>query len=170
MRPRTILAIDPGLRELGYAVLAGQRILDANVVQFRSLPCPRRLAAACSAVRQLIERHQPTELVVEQAHSYPAGPHLLLLALRRLARQLELPLAVYPPQTVRKRLLGDGWAGKAEAAAAMCVRYPGLKIHKTQNRRWKERYWHNMFDAVALATHHSLVAQPPSRSRRVRLT
>jgi Holliday junction resolvasome RuvABC endonuclease subunit len=69
----------------------------------------------------------------------------------------------YAPQTVRKGLVGNGWATKREVAAAISSRYPALRIYLTQDRRWKERYWLNMFDAIALALYHA--SQPPSRSR-----
>jgi Holliday junction resolvasome RuvABC endonuclease subunit len=64
---------------------------------------------------------------------------------------------------VRKHLVGDGWAGKAEVAAMLARSYPQLRIYLTQDRQWKERYWQNMFDAIALALHHQ--GHPPSRSR-----
>ena len=155
-KARTILAIDPGLRDLGYAVLRGREIPASGVVSFRLVPRARRLPAARSAVRELVRLHAPDVLVVEQTHRYPNGLHRLMPTMRRLAQRLRLPLGIYSPQTVRKHLLGNGWGGKAEVAAAMAVRYPTLRIHLTQNRKWKERYWQNMFDAVALATHHRL--------------
>ena len=163
--PNTILAVDPGLRDLGYAVLKGQVITASGVISFRLVRPTGRLAAARSAVRELVRRHHPNALVVEKTHWYPNGLHRLMATMRALARQHRLPLAVYSPQTVRKHLLGNGWAGKAEAAAAMSVRYPALRVHLTQNRKWKERYWQNMYDAVALATHHRLMSKPPSRGR-----
>jgi hypothetical protein len=44
-------------------------------------------------------------------------------------------------------------------------RFPRLRVYLTQDRRWKERFWQNMFDAVALALFHQSLTQPPSRSR-----
>jgi hypothetical protein len=38
MKPKTILAFDPGLRELGYAVLQGRRLLTGGVLALRLLP------------------------------------------------------------------------------------------------------------------------------------
>ena len=46
--PKTIspiLALDPGLRDLGYAVLSGQRLLTANVLNLRHVPPRQRCAA-----------------------------------------------------------------------------------------------------------------------------
>jgi Holliday junction resolvasome RuvABC endonuclease subunit len=66
---------------------------------------------------------------------------------------------------VRKSLVGNGWAKKPEVAVAVAHRFPQLRVHLTQDRRWKERYWQNMFDAVALAIHHQRSQHPPSRGR-----
>ena len=32
----------------------------------------------------------------------------------------------------------------------MFFRYPQLKVYLSQDRKWKEKYYANMFDAVAL--------------------
>lgn len=42
---------------------------------------------------------------------------------------------------------------------------PQLRLYLTQDRRWKEKFWLNMFDAVALALHHQALTKPPSRGR-----
>jgi hypothetical protein len=50
-------------------------------------------------------------------------------------------------------------------AIAVAHRFPQLRVYLTQDRRWKEKFWLNMFDAVALALHHQALGKPPSRSR-----
>ena len=61
--------------------------------------------------------------------------------------------------------MGYGWAGKREVAEALSARFPDLRVHLTHDRKWKETYWQNMFDAVALALHHQAGTKPPSRGR-----
>lgn len=155
---QTILAVDPGLRDLGHAVLCGRRLLDSGVTTFRFGPKRRRHPEALSAVRTWIKRFDPDVLVIETTtgDSEPPFP-----ALRRLERSLKgvaarrhLACALYPAQAARKTLLGNGWAGKRDVAVALAARYPTLGVYVRQNRRWKERYFQNMFDAVALALHH----------------
>jgi Holliday junction resolvasome RuvABC endonuclease subunit len=73
--------------------------------------------------------------------------------------------AVYSPQQVRATVAGNGKAKKAEAAIAVALRFPQLRVYLTQDRRWKERFWQNMFDAIALALHHQAAMKPPSRGR-----
>jgi Holliday junction resolvasome RuvABC endonuclease subunit len=66
---------------------------------------------------------------------------------------------------VRQTVLGNGRGKKEEVAALLAARFPSLRVYLTQDRRWKERFWLNMFDALALAIHHQTLTQPPSRSR-----
>jgi Holliday junction resolvasome RuvABC endonuclease subunit len=84
---------------------------------------------------------------------------------RRLARKEGIPFSVYSPQEVRHTVFGNGRAAKAEAAMAVAIRFPELRVYLTQDRKWKERFWQNMFDAIALALHHQSETQPPSRGR-----
>lgn len=167
--PETILALDPGLRDLGYAVLTGRRLAVSGVLNLRESPRSRRLAVASGHVRRWVVVHRPTAIVVEKTypHTLPwlDRLHRLTLRVRGIARSHQAGFALYAPQTVRKSLVGNGRAKKPEVAVAVAHRFPQLRVHLTQDRRWKERYWQNMFDAVALAIHHQRLQHPPSRGR-----
>jgi Holliday junction resolvasome RuvABC endonuclease subunit len=89
----------------------------------------------------------------------------LARSLTRLAKTQGLELAQYSARTVRGHVVGNGWAGKRETAEAVSALYPELRVYLDQNRKWKEGYWQNMFDAVALGRHHQVSKKPPSRSR-----
>lgn len=166
-RRNTLLAIDPGLRELGFAVFTGKRVVDSGVLSFRDLPKERRLPEARRHLRQWVRTYKPRALVIEQTHRHPVpwldDLYRLVRSAVRLARRRRIRLAMYAPQTIRKSVVGSGWATKREVAVVVAARYPALHVHLTQNRKWKERYWYNMFDAVALGLHDRSVHQPPSR-------
>jgi len=167
--PETILALDPGLRELGYAVLAGRRLAASGVLNLRELPRALRLETARGHVQRWANAHNPTAIVVEKTYPHPLpwldNLHSLTRGVRRIAWRRHATFSAYAPQTVRKGLVGNGWAKKPEVAVAVAHRFPQLRVHLTQDRRWKERYWQNMFDAVALAIHHQRSQHPPSRGR-----
>ena len=155
---QTILALDPGLRDLGWAVLSGRKLLDSGVETFRFVPRSRRHAAVLAAVRTWFDRHDPDVLVLEATSGDREPP---FPAMRRLERALKgqaarrgIPSVVYPAQAVRRSLLGNGWAGKDEVAIALAARFPTVRIYLRQNRRWKERFFQNRTDALALAVHH----------------
>lgn len=156
--PQTILAVDPGLRDLGFAVIRGKLLLDAGVRTFRYTPRPQRHAAALRAVHELLRRHSPDVLVLE-APPRSSLPNFRALrrftqSVGRLARAADVPCVAYPVQEVRKAILGNGWASKRDVAVTLAARYPALRIYVKQNRVWKERYFQNLFDALALAVHH----------------
>lgn len=156
--PRTILAIDPGLRDIGYAVLVSSRLVESGVHRLKE---PSSLARRREAGQWLIfvlETYGPDILILERANRQRAGRfgelNRLVELFQQIAGRLHVPVAAYPPQTVRKGLLGDGWASKRTLADALAQRIPGLRIYLKQDRRWKERFWLNAFDAIALALYH----------------
>jgi Holliday junction resolvasome RuvABC endonuclease subunit len=165
----TILAIDPGLRELGWAVLKGRRLLASGAVSLRRHPREKRLLEVRRQLRGWLRAHRPRVIVVEKTYRHPVpwlnDLHRLSLYARGLARRRHLGFATYAPQQVRRTVLGNGKGSKRETAAVLAARFPSLRVYLTQDRRWKERLWLNMFDAVALALHHQMLINPPSRSR-----
>jgi len=166
----TILALDPGTRDLGYAVIRGKRLVAASVLPLRHVARKRRLGAVREALLAWMRAYHPRTLVLEHIPKRPldnlAGLPALGRLLRRMAAARRLAVVTYSARTVRGNLVGNGWAEKREVAKALAARFPELRVHLTHDRKWKERYWQNMFDAVALAIHHQLVTKPPSRSRR----
>lgn len=168
-RSQTILALDPGLRDLGYAVLAGSDLITSGVLPLRFLPKNHRLGHARKAIRFWIRGYRPRTLVLEGIPRRPldaiGGLPALGRALSRLARRHRLKVASYSARTVRKSVVGNGWAGKRQAAEVLSKRYPQLRVHLTHDRKWKESYWQNMFDAVALGLHHEDTPKPISLSR-----
>ena len=165
----TILAIDPGLRELGHAVLSGHSLLDSGVLPLQSIPTRKRLPRVREAFDTWVRAYRPRILVLEHIPGRPldalAGLPALGQLLHRLARQHRLPVVSYSAKAVRRDVAGDGWGGKGDIAAVVYRRFRQLRVYRTHDRKWKERYWQNMSDAIALGLHHQNVEQQPSRSR-----
>jgi len=166
-RTRTLLAIDPGFRELGYAVLRGPRLLASGVSPLKLLPRKQRIPEVHRLLRHWMAMYRPSAMVLEQTHSQGkltfSRVHDVAQEVVRFARRWKLTTATYSAQTVRASVVGSGRAVKREVAVVVAGRYPSLRMYVTQDRKWKERYWCNMFDAIALGLHH--LSQPPSRSR-----
>lgn len=165
----SILALDPGLRDLGFAVVAGRKLVTGGVVALRLLPKEQRLDEARDRVRALMATHRPRAIVVEKTYRHPVPwlneLHKITMSASRIARKKRIVFATYAPQAVRQVVAGNGKAKKFEVATAIAHRFPQLRVYLTQDRRWKEKFWQNMFDAVALALHHQAITKPPSRSR-----
>jgi Holliday junction resolvasome RuvABC endonuclease subunit len=166
--PDTILALDPGLRDLGYAVLRGRRILTSGVLGLRRAPKADRLGVVRKNVRGWLKTHRPDVVVVEKTYRHPLPwlnqLHQISRSARNLATRQHAAFMMYSPQSVRATVAGNGRARKPDVAIAVAHRFPSLRVYLTQDRRWKERFWQNMFDAIALALHHQ-ATHPPSRSR-----
>ncbi len=166
--PRTVLALDPGLRELGYAVLAGRRLVASGVRPLYLTPAPQRVGEARRLLKQWLRAYRPGCVVVERTYAHPTGTfdsvHRLAVALQKAASRRGFRTATYPPQTVRKAIVGNGNAEKREAAKVLAAKFPALRMYLTSDRKWKARYFLNAFDAVALALFHQ-GQNPPSRSR-----
>lgn len=162
-----ILAIDPGLRELGFAILTGNDLLESGVLQLRHLAEAERLGCVRRHLDRLIESFGPRSIVVEQIPKSPLDGNLPRLGrlLGRLGRRYGLKAFSYSAKTARRSVVGDGWAGKADVVRRLAAQFPQLRVYRGQSRKWKDTFWQNMFDAIALALHHQQATAPPSRSR-----
>ena len=155
MKSTTILAIDPGTREMGVAVLDGERLIYAGVKAIPKGHTPHDTLAACrEVVLRCLRDFRPATLVVEKTFIGKNRNAALLNVLSdeivALGRRHQGRVVSLAPNTVKKALTGDGSADKAEVARAVVRRFPELKAYLDQNRKWKARFHANMFDAVAL--------------------
>ncbi len=166
--PRTVLAIDPGLRELGYAVLTGKKLIASGVRPLFLTPRQHRIGEGRRLLKGWLTAHKPDTVVVERTYAHPTGTfhdvHRFATAMLKAAGRRGFRTATYPPQTVRKVIVGNGNAEKREAAKVLAAKFPALRMYLSSDRKWKARYFLNAFDAVALAVFHQS-NNPPSRSR-----
>jgi len=165
----TILALDPGLRELGFAIMAGPKLVQSGVRPLYLSPARFRVGEARRTLRQLLMAYRPQLVILERTNPHPTGTfnsvHLLARALLRMCIRRGIRTATYPTQTVRKAITGNGNAPKREISRVLAARFRNLHVYLTQDKKWKERYWQNLFDALALAVFHQMKDKPPSRSR-----
>lgn len=155
-KPTTrILALDPGTRYLGYAVLDGRKLLYHGV---KVLPATEDANIACTAaikaVAEIINHLHPSVLALERSFHGPskrlARQVRLVGQLRKLGRKHQLYTVCYAPTTVRKYLCGSGWANKRDVAQMVAWRYPEMRPYIVREAQWKERFHCHMFDAVAV--------------------
>lgn len=124
-----VLGIDPGTSVTGYGVIetgngTGMgRLVECGVITFgRKSPLPRRLAELHAGIADLIKRHHPTALALENAFYHRNVRTTLVLGHARgvvllAAQQKGLTIAEYPPATVKKAVVGTGVASKGQVAA-----------------------------------------------------
>ncbi len=150
----TILAVDPGTRELGVSVLRGAELVFYNVKTVTNRKNPlKTLEVIAGYIRNLIKKHRPDTLSIEKMFVTQKNSALLVVCaeqVKAVAKELELQIFEYAPSTVRKRLCQSGRATKREAAKVLTARYPELKRYYQRTARWELDYYANLFDAVAV--------------------
>jgi len=151
---QNILAIDPGLREIGIAHLRGPELLDYGVKSLRRPSnAQKRSSVLCAIVARLLTEKQPDVFVLEKNSfgNMPQNQNLVraVQRMKRVVSDTKIPIWEFAPSTIKKEITNDGRASKRQVARVLSARFPELKAYRESNRRWRERYYQNMFDAVA---------------------
>ena len=119
-----VLGIDPGSETLGWGVVDGKgsryELVEFGTV--RSSPketFAKRLHTAYTGVEEIIARHKPDVMSIEEAfYSVNAGVAIKLGQVRGvmllLAEQHTLELAEYAPRLIKKTVVGYGNAEKSQ--------------------------------------------------------
>lgn len=150
-----ILAVDPGTRELGVAVLGGGELLFYGVKTVTNRKNPVTVLDAISSyIRTLLKKYRPAHLAIEKMFITQKNSALLVTAVaeqvKAAAKEANLPIYEYDPSTVRKRLCQTGRATKRETAATLALRFPELNRYYLRAAAWERDYYSNLFDAVAV--------------------
>lgn len=150
-----ILAIDPGTREMGIAFLDEGKLIHFGVKVIKKRKSPHEtLREGRKIILRLIKDFKPDVLVVEKvffANNRSASLlNVFVDEIRAIGRRKGIKVTGYAPSTAKKIICGNGRASKEEVARTVISTFPELRVFLTQDRKWKERYHHNMFDAVAL--------------------
>ena len=150
----TILAIRPGRREMGIAVLSGKGLRYWGVTRFRQKKQEALLSALDQRLLRLISLYKPTVLAIEKPTPVrlQTSPWLKQITAhtRILARDAALRVYTYDPIQIRKCLCGSARATRSDLAQRIVETYPHLARYNNQVSRWQETYWMQMFAAVAV--------------------
>lgn len=162
-----LLAIDPGAREMGIAVLDDAQLIHYGVKSLKTYRPQQILKRSVADIlTRLIIEYSITTLIIEDGHfSQMASPlyNAVLHAIQETANYRKLKLAVYGSKTIRKFLCRDAKATKQRTAQILAERYPELKMYLEQNRRWKDKYWMHVFDALAAGSIHVMKLKEEGR-------
>jgi len=150
-----ILSIDPGTREMGYAFFDKEKLIHNGVRTFPRNKSPHEtLKEGRKVILRLIRDFRPQVLVYEKAffanNKTAALVNVFADEIKAIGKRKGLKVISFAPSTVKKFLTGNGNASKEEVARLITSKYPELKVFLTQDKKWKEKYHQNMFDAVAV--------------------
>ena len=171
-----ILAIDPGTREIGIAVLEDTDLIYYGVKSLRNGKLRQRvLNEGKDITKRLIEDFEPDALAIEKT-TYPRSKRSKVLrefsrAVKTIARARKVKVLEYVPREARKFICANGKPTKSNAAKTIASYYPELTRYLGDDSfrmREKKRYWMNMFDAVTLgiAYYYRDVAKKVSKRKR----
>ena len=110
-----IVGVDPGTKNLGYAVFNDDKeLITSGVITTGE----RSYVELFLRFSLLLYHHQPGVVVVEGAfqRSKFANPHIEAIALiKTVTEAMNINTYTYAPSSWKKILLGNGWAKKEEA-------------------------------------------------------
>jgi crossover junction endodeoxyribonuclease RuvC len=152
-KPR-ILAIDPGTKEVGVAVLEGADLVFYAVKTVRDRSTAQSiLKQVAKIMTDLIVKFEPESVAIEKMFIVQKTAALLTVAaeeMKSVARSCRLDVYEYAPKAVRKFVCQNGAATKRDVAQVVAARYPELARHLKTRNKWDEKYYANIFDAVAV--------------------
>src|SRR3989304_8433051 len=139
-----ILAIDPGTREMGVALLEGGKLIHYGVKVIKSRPSPHeKLKEGRKIILRLINDFRPDVLVVEKTFFANNRNSSLLNVfvdeIKAIGKRKGLRVVSYAPNTVKMIICGNGRASKEELAKVIVPKYPELKVYLIKDRKGKER-------------------------------
>jgi crossover junction endodeoxyribonuclease RuvC len=154
-----VLAIDPAIRNTGYAVIEGDhrsaRVITYEVIRIpQAIPQSAALAAVRTHLMHVIQTHEPDEVAVEgiiyvQSHKTAISMGAARAAALIAAADAGLKVYEYAPSKAKKAVVGNGKADKAQVAF-MIRALLGLS----------ETPPHDAADALAIALAHLQASDP----------
>lgn len=162
-RTQRILGIDPGSRVTGYGVIetaGGQlRYVDCGVIAAGGGPFPERLRIIFEGIADLVARHAPDQVAVEQVFVSRNAESAIKLGQARgaaicAAVQARLPVGEYAATRIKQAVVGRGRADKRQVQHMVCVLL-GLR----------EQIKEDAADALAVAVCHAHESETAARLR-----
>ena len=154
-----VIAIDPAIRNTGYAVMEGdhidQRVLDFGVISIPAkIPQSGALAAIHTGISNIIKKWQPDESAVEgiiyvQSHRTAISMGAARAATLIASAEAGLPIYEYAPRKVKQVVTGNGSADKQQVAFMVRAL---LGLNETPP--------HDAADALAIAIAHLTSSDP----------
>ncbi|MDR7611159.1 MAG: crossover junction endodeoxyribonuclease RuvC [Armatimonadota bacterium] len=125
-----VLGVDPGLRQTGYALLRGRadgvELVDTGLIRTdEDAPLPRRLQVIYRGMQEVLGRHRPVQVAVEDLYTARCSPRTAILmghvrgVVCLAAAERAIEVVALPPAAVKQAIAGFGGASKAQVQAAV---------------------------------------------------
>jgi crossover junction endodeoxyribonuclease RuvC len=131
-----ILGIDPGSRKTGFGIIhtlhGKHEYITSGVIRLPGGPLPERLRIIAESVEELVERHGPTQLSIEQVFMAKSADAALKLGQARGAAIVPcvtrgLEVSEYSARQIKQSVVGTGAADKIQVQhmVKMLLKLPG---------------------------------------------
>ena len=130
-----ILGIDPGSRTTGFGLIENQanrlRYIDSGNIRVSGDSLPQRLGRIFSEIENVIQKHRPQQMSIENVIMARNPDSALKLGQARgaaicAAYQAGLEIAEYAPREIKQAIVGSGAANK-EQVQHMVKRLLGIR-------------------------------------------
>lgn len=150
----TILAINPGTRYTGVAVLKGAILLDWSV---KAINGRLTLAKRCQMARlicKLISEYEPDIVVLKKLHESRSSQYLDQLCgdFENIAKESGTQFLRYSIDDLKQFFVPEEHINKVRLAELVCKRHPVLRRELKKEKNSFNPYYVRMFEAVALGT------------------
>lgn len=151
-KPLTVLAINPGSKYLGIAVLEGEVLKDWRIKVLKGKWSKEKLDRAGEIVTGLIKHHRPDVLALKRLHPSRSSLHLSSLRekIKNIARKMKVPVRQYSIQEIKDFFSPEERINKKSLAGIIAARLPDLFHDLEREKGSKNPYLMRMFEAVAL--------------------
>ncbi len=152
MNERTLVAVDPGGREIGCAVFADDELRYYGVKGIKAKGIEDAQGEAARIVRSLVAEYQPFRFALARRivlHQPAERLAHIARTVRRTALDEGVALYERAPKAVRQFVCGHDRATKREAVEKLAARYPELRQYVEGRTPSETLYYERMFSAVA---------------------
>ena len=152
--PLKILAINPGTRYLGIALLEEGELLDWEVKAVKGKWSKSKQETVISIISELMEQFRPEAVAMKKIHPSRTSCNLTRLVDRMvfLVKRKRLKLCRYSIGELESFFSPHEKANKNELSELVASAFPVLHHELAKEKSLKNPYRIRMFEAVALAT------------------
>lgn len=153
-KPIKILAIDPGSRYLAVAVFENNDLIYSGIKTVKGRNIQELLQKASEIIAELIITYQPDLVAQEKLYYIQCRTsdklQQLTQQIKTVTQRMQVDYVEYPPVFVRQQICQQEKPTKNKTFKILAVLYPELVIKIGTDKLGKDKYWDQMFNAVAL--------------------
>lgn len=152
-KPPSVLAVNPGSRYLGIAVMQGTLLRDWRVKVLKGKSTTQKRKKATRILMAHLLRYRPTALAIKSLNHARSSKRLNLLTddLSSTAERHGLQVCRYSLIRMQFFFAPSRRINKAELAEIIAAQYPDLSYELLREKTAKNPYHIRLFEAVALA-------------------